>query len=430
MNPFLVFWIPAILRIAIAAGIAVACGYYFGAVYGFLLALLAMSGLVVIQLRYLYGLNQWLDNPHSERLPDGWGAWNTSFARLYALHREGERSQADLTEWLSRFRQTMNLLPDGVLLMKDVLFLEWCNPVAERHLGVNLETDKGMRVTNLVRHPDFINYIVLGVYDQPLKMTFQDRDLLIQIIPFDNRRQIMVTNDATESERIEIMRRDFVANASHELRTPLSVINGFLEIASMQPDLDQDVRLEHIALMREQGDRMQRIIEDMLKLSKLESIDFTLKVKKVDTRQLLKLVETETNLLSAGQHKVTLTIDAPDIMGNEEELKTAFCNLASNAVRYTPAGGQINIVWHKNEAGVVFAVKDTGIGVAPEHISRLTERFYRVDSQRSQETRGSGLGLAIVRHIILRHKGELRIESELGKGSIFSAQFPASIMIE
>ncbi|MEA5097338.1 MAG: phosphate regulon sensor protein PhoR, partial [Burkholderiaceae bacterium] len=246
MNPYVLFWIPAALRMAliwIGAGVI---GYYVNPIVGLLAGLFAMTALVAIQLRYLYLLNIWLDFPETEKMPDGWGAWSAVLARLYKLHRDEEKSRAELTEWLARFRQAMSLLPDGVVLMDDVLFLEWCNPVAERHLGLTMARDKGMRVTNLVRHPDFINYLILGRYDQPLLLTLHDRHLILQIIPFENRRQIVVTHDATETDRLETMRRDFVANASHELRTPLTVINGFLEIAVTAPDLDATTRVDHL----------------------------------------------------------------------------------------------------------------------------------------------------------------------------------------
>ncbi len=428
MNPHVVFWIPAALRLGLIwIGAGVAWSFY-GPVVGLSLGLFAMTVLVVMQLHYLYLLNLWFDSPDSEKLPDGWGAWNSIFARLYRMHRDEEKSSAKLTEWLSRFRQAMNLLPDGVMIMDDVLFLEWCNPVAEQHLGLSMEKDKGMRVTNLIRNPDFINYVILGRYDQPLSMTLRDRRLIVQIIPFENRRQIVVTHDATITDRIDTMRRDFIANASHELRTPLTVINGFLEIDMTQPDLDPAVRSEHMSLMREQGERMQLLVDDMLALTKLESVDFPLHSERVNMHALLEQIQQEALALSGGKHTIMLSMNGPDITGSSEELHAAFSNLVSNAVRYTPEKGEIKLSWEDAGSGPKFIVQDTGIGIAPEHISRLTERFYRVDKGRSRESRGTGLGLAIVRHVMLRHKGALSIESQIGKGSTFSALFPSSVV--
>jgi two-component system phosphate regulon sensor histidine kinase PhoR len=424
MNPKLLFWIPALLRLALLFAIAGVCWWISGPLAGLAVALLLVLGQLYMQLSYLSQLSTWLDDSQSAKLPDGWGAWTDVFSRLYRLRRDDERSRTELTEWLARFRQAMHLLPDGVAIMDDVLFLEWCNPAAERHLGLTLERDRGMRVTNLVRHPDFIDYIILGRYEQPLTLSLRDRKLICQIIPFENRRQILVTHDATETARIEEMRRDFIANASHELRTPLTVIVGFLEIASTTPDLDPASRQAHLKLMTEQGRRMQRLIEDMLTLSRLESVDYPMRPEPVRVKPLVEEVLQEARALSGGQHTVTASVDGPDINGSAEELRSAFGNLASNAVRYTPPGGTVHISWQNGTGGPQFAVSDTGIGIDQQHIARLTERFYRVDKSRSRETQGTGLGLAIVKHVLLRHRATLSITSEAGKGSSFVVTFP------
>tara|TARA_R110001599_G_scaffold171353_1_gene362329 strand:+ start:350307 stop:351584 length:1278 start_codon:yes stop_codon:yes gene_type:complete len=423
MNPQLLFWVPAALRlllILLAAGVV---GYFLNLIAGLIFGLVCVIAMIVIQLNYLYKLSGWLDHPDSEKLPDGWGAWTDIFSRLYRLRRDDERNRTELTEWLARFRQAMTLLPDGVVIMDDVLFLEWCNPAAERHLGLSNERDKGMRVTNLIRSPDFIDYIILGRYEQPLTLSLRERKFIVHIIPFENRRQILVTHDVTEAERIEMMRRDFIANASHELRTPLTVVNGFLEIAQGQPDLDAETRMSHLALMIEQGQRMQRLIEDMLSLTRLESVDYPLRLEHVNIKNLLEQLLQEAQALSANRHQISLVIDGPDISGSTDELRSAFGNLVSNAVRYTPDGGKITIEWKNTPTGPQFSVKDSGIGIRAEHIARLTERFYRVDKSRSRETQGTGLGLAIVKHVLLRHGASLVIESQPGEGSKFLVCF-------
>ena len=389
-----------------------------------------MLGLVVMQLQYLLSLSDWLDNPSSARLPDGWGAWTEIFSRLYKLRRGDEKNQAELAEWLARFRQAMTLLPDGVVIMDDVMFLEWCNPIAEHHLGLDLKRDKGMRVTNLVRTPEFIDYIILGRYETPLTLSFRDRKLIVHIIPFENRRQILVTHDITESERIDMMRRDFIANASHELRTPLTVINGFLEIASLQPDLEVSIRSSHLKLMVEQGERMQRLVEDMLTLSRLESAEFQVRSEKIDMQVMLRHIVQEGQALSAGKHQISLEVEGPNLQGSADEIRSAISNLVTNAIRYTPEHGEIKIVWKSGPQGPKLVVQDSGIGISAEHISRLTERFYRVDKSRSRETQGTGLGLAIVKHVLLRHNAQLLIESTPGVGSKFCVQFPVSRIVE
>jgi two-component system phosphate regulon sensor histidine kinase PhoR len=423
-DPRLLFWVPAMLRLGLVLGAAGIVWWLFGMVAGLALALAITVVALVVQLSYLHQLGEWLNHPHSSRLPDGWGAWTDVFARLYRLRRDDERRQDEMAEWLARFRQAMHLLPEGVAIMDDVLFLEWCNPAAERHLGLTLERDKGRRVTNLIRHPEFIDYIILGRYEQPLTLSIRNRKLVVQIIPFENRRQILVTHDATETDRIEAMRRDFIANASHELRTPLTVIVGFLEIAMADPGLDEQTRTAHLKLMTEQAQRMQRLIEDMLTLSRLESSDYPLKRERVDVRALVEQVALDARALSNGRHEIAFSVEGPDVMGNLEELRSAFGNLATNAVRYTPEGGRILLSWTRGEKDLRFTVADTGIGIDEQHISRLTERFYRVDKSRSRETQGTGLGLAIVKHVLLRHGGRLAITSEAGKGSVFTALLP------
>ncbi len=426
------FWLPPLIRficILFSAGLTY---FFIGPRAGLSVALAILLFIVIQQLSYLYKLDAWLKHPGSTRLPNGWGAWTPVFSSLYRLRRDDGKNQAELSEWLARFRQAMHLLPDGVVIMDTLLCLEWCNPAAEKHLGIKLEKDQNMRVTNVVRHPDFIQYISTGDYKEPCTLALRERTLIVQIIPFENRRQILVTHDVTEAKQIEMMRRDFIANASHELRTPLTVINGFLEIASTHPELDEVTRMNHLTLMTEQGQRMQHLVDDMLTLTRLESIDYPVRSEQVDIPKLLDQILREAQALSGGKHEISLHIDGPNIHGSMEELRSAFGNLVSNAVRYTPEGGKIDLRWQivntadQNKAGLQFIVQDNGIGISPEHISRLTERFYRVDKSRSRETKGTGLGLAIVKHVLLRHHAALNICSQPGKGSTFSAHFPMS----
>ena len=426
LSPGVAFWVPALLRMLMVFIAASIVGYFYGPLWCAISATGGLVFLITLQLHYLYRLSLWLDRPEASKLPDGWGAWTEIFSRLYRMRREDEKNQIELTEWLARFRQAMTLLPDGVVIMDDVLFLEWCNPVAEQHLGLDLSKDKNLRITNLIRSPEFMDYIILGRYDKPLTVTHRDRKLILHIIKFENRRQILVTHDVTENERIDRMRRDFIANASHELRTPLTVINGFLEINAMQPEMDMKTRASHIKLMAEQGQRMQSLVEDMLTLTRLESVDFPLRVENIRMEPLLEQIVSEMHGLSVGRHELILDNNGPDLLGSLDELRSAFTNLISNAVRYTPAGGTVHVSWTNTSEGPVFKVQDSGIGISSEHLSRLTERFYRVDKSRSRETQGTGLGLAIVKHVVLRHKAQLSIESTPGVGSSFSIHFPAS----
>ncbi|WP_420475137.1 phosphate regulon sensor histidine kinase PhoR [Noviherbaspirillum sp. ST9] len=424
MNPHVLFWLPAVLRLALAAAAMAILSYAFNPVIGFIGALLGLGTILLVQMHFLYRLGLWLENPGAGRLPSGWGTWRDVFSGLYRLRRSDEKHRAELEEWLARFRQAMTLLPDGVVIMDDVLCLEWCNPSAERHFGLDCARDNGRRVTNLLRNPAFVDYIILGRYDKPLLLALKDRRLVLQVIPFENRRQILVSHDATEADRLDRMRRDFVANASHELRTPITVINGFLEIACHQPEMDCATRQAHLNLMAEQGKRMHGLIEDMLMLTRLESVDTPLRRQHVDMQAMLARLVQEAQALSGGRHTILLAASGPDIDGCEEELHSAFINLVSNAVRYTPGNGNIQLCWQDDRYGPRFVVRDSGIGIDAEHIPRLTERFYRVDAGRSRATRGTGLGLAIVRHVLVRHRAMLTIDSIPGNGSTFTVTFP------
>jgi two-component system phosphate regulon sensor histidine kinase PhoR len=235
-----------------------------------------------------------------------------------------------------------------------------------------------------------------------------------------------MSRDVTQAERLDAMRRDFVANVSHELRTPLTVVNGFLEtLLDAQPPLDE-IRQRHLQLMHEQATRMNRLVEDLLMLSRLEAEETPLVDDDVDMPALVAELEAEARVLSAGRHEVLSAAEPIRARGSRDELRSAFGNLVSNAIRYTPSGGRIALAWRAHDDGAAFEVQDSGIGIAAEHLPRLTERFYRVDRSRSRETGGTGLGLAIVKHVLMRHHGRLLVDSEAGQGSTFSAWLPAA----
>jgi two-component system phosphate regulon sensor histidine kinase PhoR len=251
--------------------------------------------------------------------------------------------------------------------------------------------------------------------------------LEVRVIEVERTRLMVITRDITQREQIDAMRRDFIANVSHELRTPLTVVNGFMEMLLDEEHEDEATRRHHLRLMQEQAQRMSRLVEDLLTLSRLESSESSLVEEVVDVQALLREVADDARALSAGRHRVELKPGRAFLRGNRDELRSAFGNLVSNAIRYTPEGGTITLSWQSEaDGGGRFEVQDTGIGVAPEHISRLTERFYRVDKSRSRETGGTGLGLAIVKHVLARHDARLEVRSEVGKGSTFAAVFPPS----
>jgi two-component system phosphate regulon sensor histidine kinase PhoR len=251
------------------------------------------------------------------------------------------------------------------------------------------------------------------------------RVIAIQIVPYGSAQKLLLARDVTTGEKLETMRRDFVANVSHELRTPLTVIQGYLETFEDEEMRDAETLKRGIELMSDQSSRMTRLVSDLLTLSKLETSSDSLKEDYIDIPALLKNLESESNALSAGKHQLIFSVDANlCLIGIEEEIRSAFANLVSNAIRYSPNGGNIKITWGTVDNHPTFSCRDSGIGIERQHIERLTERFYRIDKSRSRETGGTGLGLAIVKHIANRHSADLVIKSRLGEGSSFSLRFP------
>jgi two-component system phosphate regulon sensor histidine kinase PhoR len=424
--------LPAAIRLAVLGAVALAIGLLFGPVAALIFAVAAMALLLFVHLVYLSLLGVWLDDPRLDTVPEGFGAWGEVFTRLYKSRRASEISERRLVDNEERFRRTISALPEGILLVDAALQIEWCNPEAERHLGISLRADQGLRLTNLVRDPAFVAFMTSGRFAEPLVFRPLARPglaLSVTVIEFEPARSIVITRDVTQTERVDAMRRDFVANVSHELRTPLTVVNGFLETL-LDSDLPLDEqRRRHLQLMHEQAGRMNRLIEDLLMLSRLESQESVLVEEDVDMPALLHEVADDARALSAGRHRISVACDAAHVRGCRDELRSAVGNLVSNAIRYTPAGGSIRLTWRLADNGAAVSVEDTGIGVAPEHIPRLTERFYRVDKSRSRETGGTGLGLAIVKHVLLRHEGRLDIASTPGVGSTFSAWLPRARLL-
>jgi two-component system phosphate regulon sensor histidine kinase PhoR len=425
--------IPAFARIGSLTAVALVVGWLFGAQAGLWVEVIGLGILLSVHLYYSSLLARWLEDQRLEDLPNGWGIWADVFARLYRARRMTELNQRRLQDNEERFSRTISALPEGIVLVDLSLQIEWCNPVAEQHLGVSLTNDHGMRITNLVRDPSFVSYLTSGHYEAPLEfqpMARPNMALELRVIEVERTRLMVISRDITQRERVDAMRRDFIANVSHELRTPLTVVNGFMEMLIDAHPADEATRQHHLRLMQEQATRMSRLVEDLLTLSRLESSESSLVEETVDVHLLMSEVADEARALSGGRHRVEVRPARAFLRGNREELRSAFGNMVSNAIRYTPEGGRITLAWFTSADGDGrFAVQDTGIGVAPEHISRLTERFYRVDKSRSRETGGTGLGLAIVKHVLLRHDARLDIESEVGEGSTFSAVFPASRIV-
>ena len=381
---------------------------------------------------WLHKLHLWFKNPVLKEIPEGSGAWEDVFVALLQYERNNLSNQAQLSSALERFNLTANAIPDGLVILSPSNEIEWCTLNAEKQLGLDLNSDKNLPIVNLLRDSHFIAYLYGEAYDEPFKLKSwrnPDVTLEIQLIPFANQQKLLICRDMTQLEKVDAMRRDFIANVSHELRTPLTVVGGFLETLSDMEGAVPDALKTYFGMMQEQTGRMRRIIEDLLTLSTIESSSDAPDDIEIDMSHLLKALQNDALGLSQSlyktKHKIHLDVDPTlNLSGAQEELHSAFSNLVSNAIRYTPKGGEIFISWHLINEHPVFSVRDTGIGIEQQHIDRLTERFYRVDRGRSRETGGTGLGLSIVKHILIRHQAKLEISSEIGVGSTFSVVFP------
>jgi two-component system phosphate regulon sensor histidine kinase PhoR len=418
----------AALTLVVIVALALLAGLGFGAATGWAVLALGALALLAYHVAKLAALIRWLRQPGAIPLPEARGAWDEAFALLYRFERAADREADRLSRALMRWRQAGEALPDGVVILDAQNRIEWCNEGAGRHFGLDLRADPGRPVTNLVRQPEFAAYIEAEDYAHAIPLRSEHGGglvLSVQVIPYGEAQKLLLSRDITRLEKVETMRRDFVANVSHELRTPLTVLAGFLETVR-DLKLDPQRTRDYMNLMAEQARRMQRIVDDLLALSALESSPEPSLEERVKVQSLLARVKADADALSGGRHRITLdAMEGFDIAGAESEIASAFGNLASNAVRYTPEGGTVRLIWRASpQEGAEFTVEDTGVGIEPQHVSRLTERFYRVDRGRSRETGGTGLGLAIVKHALIRHQATLDIQSEPGKGSRFTARFP------
>ena len=430
VHPVSAVWLRSALALA---GVAVA-GLMVWALADPVWALgVVCAALVLLLARHvsrLAALADWLRDPMVKPVPQGGGVWDRVLVGLYHFVRARINREQQLSADLQRFRNAGLALPDGVVLLDAQGHIEWCNPIASQYLGLDEQRDLGRPLVNLVRHPDFAAYLEKGDYAEPLTLRLardEGRVLSLAIIAYGQAQKLLLASDITLAEKVETMRRDFVANVSHELKSPLTVVAGFLEtLTDAEVKLDERRRQGYLAMMREHTQRMQRLVEDLLALSALEGGQGLGEEVLVDVPALLAGLRDEAMALSAGRHDIELSVQDPlALLANAEELRSAFGNLVSNAVHYTPDGGRIRLGWARRGAQAVFSVSDTGPGIEPRHVPRLTERFYRVDQSRSRQTGGTGLGLAIVKHVLARHQGTLEIESVPGAGSRFCAVFPA-----
>lgn len=423
----------ALTRFVFIVCLAFIAAYITLANWGVNLAITAGITVLAIPLVYSYvnlaRLRRYAIANAVENMPLPSGFWEEVFFRLQRLVRNLKLEIQSIEKQHNRFIEAFQASPNGIVMLDDQDQIEWCNAIAERFFGLEFKRDVLQRINFLIRRPEFIQYLNKRIFEEPLLLERMGPEgnlsLMVQAFPYGDKRHLLLVQDVTDLQKADAMRRDFVANVSHEMRTPITVLMGFLEtIQSL--DLDKAQQTQYIELMLSQAQRMKSLVEDLLTLANLEANTLPAPMQAVQVPTIMALLKNDAQALSQGKHAFNFEVlTSASILGEERELLSAFSNLVSNAVRYTPDIGMVSVKWSLNADGQgEFSVTDTGPGIASEHLSRLTERFYRVDRSRSRDTGGTGLGLAIVKHIANRHHAQLQIESSPGKGSTFRLRFP------
>ena len=356
-------------------------------------------------------------------------AWSEIFFRLQRIITGLRKDIEQIERQHKRFIEAFQASPNGIVMLDDQDQIEWCNAIAEQFLEIQFKRDALQRIHYIVRKPEFVQYMMSRQFEEPVVLekmgSAASLILRLQVFPFSENRRLILIQDITDLSKAEAMRRDFVANVSHEMRTPLTVMMGFLETVQTL-ELPPEQKAQYLEMMMDQGRRMKNLVEDLLTLANLEANTQPAPMNSISMSYLMSLIKNDAYALSQGKHSLNFDLKTPcNLFGEEREVLSAFSNLVSNAIRYTPNVGSVSATWSVNAAGEgEFTVTDTGPGISSEHIPRLTERFYRVDRSRSRETGGTGLGLAIVKHVANRHQANLVIESTPGRGSKFILRFP------
>jgi len=423
-------WLTEVNRILLVFIPCVVLGLFSGN-----LQLLLILGLIIYGLwtaRQLVSLKQWLDDGAMvEDAPEYMGIADQHVTSIVDLQKHHQATKTKLEELIAHYNEMISALPDAVVIMASSGEIKSANQAAHNLLQIDPARDINTRITQLVRRPAFTDYFSAQNFEQPLEIrgsSDQEPELSVRIIPFGEAKLVLIAQDMSQSARIYEMRRSFISNASHELRTPLTVILGYLESLSMHQGLPDECNTA-ITSAEVQANRMKQLVEDLLTLSRLESTASIVKESEVIPVAALITDVVEEAKLSTWftNHEIATHIDTDAMLkGDLQGIHSVITNLINNAVKHTDAGSAIKVIWKKNDTQELqFIVEDSGQGIAPEHLDRLTERFYRVDAGRSREKGGTGLGLSIVKHILGRHEATLEIDSKIGLGSAFICSFPA-----
>ncbi len=398
--------------------------------------LLAATALQLVwHLHNQVRLSSWLWDEKRLTPPSGSGNWESLFNGLYRLQQRQRRKRKELTNLIRRFRNGAESLPDAVVVFRAEGNIVWCNRLAQHLLGFHWPEDSGQPISNLIRTPDFIKYLNKKDFSEPLEMRSPlnvERMLELRIVPYTEGEHLMVVRDVSQLKQLEGMRRNFFANVSHELRTPMTVLQGYLEMTEDPDMIVGPMWTKAHGVMTEQLNRMNSLVNQLLTLSKIEAAPMHELEDVVNVPAMLEVLEKEAISLSGDdQHKLKFDVDTSlRVLGDDDQLRSAISNLVYNAVKYTPPRANIHVRWYQTAQGACLEVEDSGDGIEPQHLHRLTERFYRVDKARSRDTGGSGLGLAIVKHALSHHDSHLEIQSEVGVGSKFSFVLPSRLVVK
>ncbi|OIQ25790.1 phosphate regulon sensor histidine kinase PhoR [uncultured Vibrio sp.] len=408
-------------------------GWIFGYMPWLLLAATVLQ--LLWHLHNQMRLSAWLWDEKRLTPPSGSGNWESLFNGIYRLQQRQRKKRKELTNLIRRFRNGAESLPDAVVVFRGEGNIVWCNKLAQHLLGFKWPDDSGQPVSNLIRTPDFIKYLNKQDFSEPLEMRSPlnvERMLELRIVPYTEGEHLMVVRDVTQVKQLEGMRRNFFANVSHELRTPMTVLRGYLEMTEDPDMLVGPMWGKAHGVMTEQLNRMNSLVSQLLTLSKIEAAPMDDFDDVVNVPAMLEVLEKEAQSLSGDDgHQLEFHVDTRlRVLADEDQLRSAISNLVYNAVKYTEPGAQIKVRWFKTVQGACLEVEDSGDGIEPQHLHRLTERFYRVDKARSRDTGGSGLGLAIVKHALTHHDAHLEIQSVVGTGSKFSFVLPSRLIVE
>lgn len=416
-----------ILSIALFITVAAVLSHFTG--YFIYMVVLILSATLVRQMVLLSRLERWLSRGAGGKVPTATGLIGDIYYHFYRIKKNEKSRKKKLGKIIDQFRKSTDVLPDAAVVLGNYDEIEWSNKLAKTILGIK-KSDKGQRIDNLIRTPEFASLLKCKDEKQALIMPSPvDSQIILQyrLVSYADGRHLIIAHDVTQQKNMELMRKTFVDNVSHELRTPLTVLKGYLETLQDMDDEHSDMLTQSFNQMYAQTERMQYLVDDLLLLARLETQKKQMEC--VDAGSLIRGICLEGIAIGKSQQRIELNIESDcNILGEEHDLRSAFTNILINALKYSTDDSPVKVVWRKSELGLIYEVIDQGEGIAQANISRLTERFYRIDVRRSKKLSGTGLGLAIVKHVLMRHEARLEVTSKLGKGSRFRCIFPNSLV--